>query len=177
MPSKPLLGVLLVVLFLAIYQTVAVYWLSTQVVRLSSTVSALKPTLTSTVPLPTPASISATSVSSLSLQLADIKQELAKIRAEQRGLNQVLGTATSPDQVSTMVSSLSITPTTTAVSYVSAPAPVTVYPQKSFTTQTVGQTQANTKYPVISTDGSWYQITLAPGKTGWVTSPIISTSP
>ncbi|KKU56711.1 MAG: hypothetical protein UX80_C0032G0003 [Candidatus Amesbacteria bacterium GW2011_GWA2_47_11b] len=103
---------------------------------------------------PTPASPSA----EISQQLTFIRDELVKLRADQRDLTSVLGLTTAPPAP---------TPVTNLTVDANYPT-VNVYDQPFSAAPIVGRISPGRAYPYTLLQDNWYRITLPDGTTAWV---------
>lgn len=91
--------------------------------------------------------------SQISSQLKEIKDELVKIRAEQRSFNQVLGSSTAISGQAVVAS------TKTSVE---------VYAEPVSFAKAIGKAVPGKVYSVIAKENSWYKIVLSDFLEGWV---------
>jgi hypothetical protein len=106
--------------------------------------------------------------------LDTIRDELVQIRAEQRKLNQVLGSSKSLENLSDFL----IDPQVTATQSVSIKDPkftsIDVYASPQSSAKIVSQLTFGHSYPVISSSAGWYQIKVLENLTGYVSSNLVS---
>jgi len=127
-------------------------------------------------------------VEDIEKELSEIKDELAKIRAEQRGVNQILGAATSgsisdfmdalnnlKEQTSTPSPTLSNYPN--AVGYLKMDSSrfitVDIYQSASFSSTVIAQMEKTRSYPYFEKKDNWYQIELPDKKRGYVNAKFV----
>ncbi len=106
----------------------------------------------------------------VTLELNQIKNELAKIRAEQKNQgNTVLGISDSPKQGS--VSSTLPQGFITIRDGVSQTVPI--YQEKSVTSKVVGKAQFGTSYLYTQKENDWYFISIGVNQEGWINGQFI----
>jgi len=113
---------------------------------------------------------------STSEQLQEIKDELTLLRAEQRGLSQILGISTSAEDIAKIISSFENEGSTTPsqekpAGYITISdakySLVDVYEQSVSSSKIVGQIEYGKNYPYFSKVGSWYEIKLLSNEKAW----------
>jgi hypothetical protein len=133
---------------------------------------------------PTQSPITIANQEDISKQLSEIKDELAKIRAEQRGINQVLGAADkgSIKEFTEALENLkSINeenqPSPTPLGYVKTNSSqfnsVDIYQSPSFSSTVIGQMENAKSYPFSEKNNNWYQIEMATGTKGYVNAKFV----
>ena len=114
---------------------------------------------------PAPPTIISTTASSSAIQeqLTAIRDELVKLRADQRDLTSVLGLTTA---------SPAPTPTTNLTVDANSPV-VNVYDQPFSTATIVGRISPGRAYPYTTLQENWYRIALPDGIAAWVESKYV----
>lgn len=106
--------------------------------------------------------------------LDTIRDELVQIRAEQRKLNQVLGSSKSLENLSDFL----IDPQVTATQSVSIKDPkftsIDVFASPKSSAKIVSQLTFGQLYPVISSSAGWYQIKVLENLSGYVSSDLVT---
>lgn len=106
---------------------------------------------------------------SMAQQLQEIKDELALLRAEQRGLSQILGISTSPEDLAAIISGFENEGTSSfvqekPVGYItisdSKYSLVDTFEEAASSSKVAGQMEYGKNYPYFSKVGSWYEIKL-----------------
>lgn len=130
-------------------------------------------------PSETPSSTKIENAEDITRELSQIKDELAKIRAEQRGVNQILGAATSGSITDFMeaVQSLKETTSPTPLGYVKANSKeynsVDIYQNPSFSSVVIAQMENTRSYPYFEKKDNWYLIEMPDLKRGYVNAKFI----
>jgi hypothetical protein len=136
------------------------------------------------VPSETPTPVKIENADDITRELQEIKDELARIRAEQRGVNQILGAATSGsvgefiDAIQSLEeTTASPTPTPKALGYVKANSTqfnsVDIYQSPSFSSTVIAQMENTRSYPYFEKKDNWYLIEMPGLKRGYVNAKFI----
>lgn len=131
-----------------------------------------------------PAPVKIENADDITRELQEIKDELAKIRAEQRGVNQILGAATS-GSVSEFMDALEILKESASTSPSPSPVPlgyvkkntqfntVDIHQSPSFSSTVISQMENTRSYPYLDKKDNWYLIQMPDLKTGYVNAKFI----
>ena len=116
-------------------------------------------------------------------ELASIKEELVKLRAEQRGISAILGISTSPEEIQEILSDLDSvegldvsTDNKIALGSISIKQNYTridAHEEPAASSRIVGSIQKENTYPYSDKQGNWYLIKTDQGTTGWVFSSFV----
>ena len=111
-------------------------------------------------------------------ELAAIKEELIKLRAEQRGISAILGISTSPDEIEGIISDLenvdgidvSTTPKDVlgSISVRDSYTRIDAHTEAAASSRIVGSMNKGKTYSYTNKNGNWYLIKTDQGTTGWV---------
>jgi len=133
-------------------------------------------------PAETPPPFKIENADDITRELQEIKDELAKIRAEQRGVNQILGAATSGsvsefmDAIQSLKESASPSPSPAPLGYVKKNTQfdtVDIYQKASFSSTVIAQMENARSYPYFERSNNWYLIQMPDLKTGYVNAKFI----
>jgi hypothetical protein len=123
-----------------------------------------------------------TSNQALLSALESIQHELVNIRAEQRGINQILGITTSASDAASLIQNLNDKPVNTTylngsdeMGFIklSENVTVSVYSEQSNSAKKLGVVTYGPSYPFFKKQNGWYQILLPDDTKGWVKSSYI----
>lgn len=116
--------------------------------------------------------------SDLAQQLSETKDELVKIRAELRAINQILGISKSAEELAEIITSLDSTlgsqSETKTLGYITISDPTllntNLFKEPSASAITVGKIKYGQNYPFTEKQGGWYRVILEDSTGGWISS-------